>query len=56
MDKLKSDAREFFREHSGMCSDVELLLKFTNIQIDELSREGLIEMTAQPEVWAWKGD
>jgi hypothetical protein len=54
--ELKTRAREYFREGNWFRDSKELHIFFTNMEIDELSREGLIEMTAKPDVWAWKGD
>lgn len=54
--ELKDLARLFFRDGGGMRTHADMQRVLTDEEIDWLIKEGLIEMTAIAETWAWKGD
>lgn len=52
--QLQEKARALFEANNGFCTSSVLHALFTDEQLDYLTEEGFIELTAEQDVWAWK--
>lgn len=55
MDETLERAKKFFDDQHGFATDKELAVLFTDEELKWLQKEGHIEVTVKPELWAWKG-
>lgn len=53
--ELKQRAKDFFAENGGTVTGQMLYERFTDPDVDELRRDGLLEHVIFDE-WHWKGD
>jgi hypothetical protein len=53
---LKDAAQALFKKHDGIVDFSVLQAHFTPGELLLLGREGLIEITARPNAWAWKSN